>query len=176
MKPFADMVFDHRSARGWAYPKADARMICLDPGETTGWAIFVGTVLRASGQLDTKSFPGCARVMKDFFYIQAGLGDHEYPFHVVMEDYKVYSWKSQSHSWSGVHTLRLIGAIQAILELQFSRHQVQGLTWQSAQQGKAFCTDPKLQAWGFYKEGERHARDAIRHGCNYLLFHNPEAK
>jgi hypothetical protein len=28
---------------------------------------------------------------------------------------------------------------------------------------KTFATDDKLEAWGFWKRGQKHARDAIRH-------------
>ena len=28
----------------------------------------------------------------------------------------------------------------------------------------------KLKKWNMYRKGERHARDAIRHGAHFLLF------
>lgn len=34
---------------------------------------------------------------------------------------------------------------------------------------KTFCNDEKLKGWGFWKVGERHARDAIRHGAYFLI-------
>jgi hypothetical protein len=40
-----------------------------------------------------------------------------------------------------------------------------------ASQAKAFVTDQKLKEWGFWKEGMRHSRDAIRHGLYFLLFY-----
>lgn len=85
--------------------------------------------------------------------------------HVVIEDYRVYSWKTKDHAWAGLHTSRLIGATELICY-----DAGLDLTKQTAQQAKGFCTDDKLQAWGLWQEGQRHARDAIRHALYYLLF------
>ena len=42
---------------------------------------------------------------------------------------------------------------------------------QMASTAKTFATDKKLREWGFWERGMRHARDAIRHGCYFLLFY-----
>jgi hypothetical protein len=84
---------------------------------------------------------------------------------VVMEDYKVYSWKTKDHAFAGLHTPRLIGALELVcFDLGIPLYK------QMAVQAKGFCTDDKLQAWGLWQEGMRHARDAIRHALYYLLF------
>lgn len=84
---------------------------------------------------------------------------------VIYEGYKVYPWKLKQHSFSDVPTLQFIG---------FLRHAcaVRGVptATQMAQLVKTFCTDRKLKQWGLYNEGKRHANDAIRHGCYWLLF------
>jgi len=32
---------------------------------------------------------------------------------------------------------------------------------------KTFANDDKLEAWGFWRKGQKHARDAIRHGIYF---------
>lgn len=88
------------------------------------------------------------------------------PALVVFEDYKVYGWKTDQHAWSGLHTPRLIGALETLLGV------VHGIPFhkQMAHVAKGFCTDEKLTQWGYYAKGQRHARDAVRHACYYILF------
>jgi hypothetical protein len=43
--------------------------------------------------------------------------------------------------------------------------------YQMATTAKTFVTDEKLKQWGFWQEGMRHSRDAIRHGLYFLLFY-----
>lgn len=134
------------------------RVLALDPGETTGACVFNGPHLFDARQLQTGLMPQAA--VEVCHYIQGFDPDI-----VVIEDYRVYSWKTKDHAWAGLHTPRLIGATEYIC------HQLlKPLVKQTAQQGKGFCTDDKLMAWGLYQKGEKHARDAIRHACYYLLF------
>lgn len=147
-----------------ALASSKVKVLALDPGETTGACVFHGPKLHDSCQLPTGLMPTAAITVRT--YIQ---GNHHRDFGpidaVVMESYRVYSWKSKDHSWAGLHTPRLIGAIELIcFDLGIPLYQ------QSAQQGKGFVTDDKLQDWGLWQEGQRHARDAIRHAVYYLLF------
>jgi hypothetical protein len=87
------------------------------------------------------------------------------PEFVVAEDYRVYSWKAEDHAWNELSTAKLIGAIEVMCSLN-----EWPLKMQMAQQAKGFCTDEKLQDWGLWVKGQKHARDAIRHGIYYLLF------
>lgn len=152
MIPFADLLIKRRGA-GF---KAPERLLCLDPGETTGWAVFEHGKLTASGQ---------ARTIESWDVIHQLFVDVK-PTMVLYENYRVYAHKLERHSNSEVYTLRLVGVIEFICEILFDivHHN------QMAQQAKGFTTDEKLKAWGFWKSGHRHARDAIRHGCYFLLF------
>lgn len=135
----------------------------LDPGETTGTALIVGpyvegTAVESVGQIKGMTVP------EAFVKIRQLIIDTK-PDVVVMENYKVYSWKTRDHSWSDLFTARLIGAIEC-----YCFDQNIKLVKQMAQQAKGFCTDDKLRAWGLWHEGQRHARDATRHAVYYLLF------
>lgn len=133
-------------------------IVGLDPGETTGACVFDGTSLVKAEQLKTKSMPEAAIIVQEFLNSQM-------PDLIVMEEYRVYAWKASSHSGSSVHTLRLIGAIQYIAHIMNIP-----IVFQSAGEGKGFCTDEKLKDWGFYQVAKRHANDAIRHVTHYQLF------
>jgi hypothetical protein len=135
--------------------------LCLDPGETTGWALFHFQHLVRCGQIET---------VKDG-EIQWGNLHHLFwetlPAFVVCEDYRIYAHKLARHTFSPVITLRLIGGI----ELTCYQNNWP-IVYQMATTAKGFVTDEKLKEWGFWQENMRHSRDAIRHGIYFLLFHN----
>lgn len=142
-----------RQTPNWAPP---ARLLALDPGETMGWALFEGCKLTAYDQVKLKDDP---------FTPTIALFDKWQPTHVVAEDYKIYGWKAEKHSWSELFTPKLIGAV----ELLCAQRQLP-LKKQMAQLAKGFCKDEKLTMWGIFPTKQRHARDAIRHGAYYLIF------
>jgi hypothetical protein len=152
MISFLELLYKRRGADF----KAPKRLLCLDPGETTGWAVFEEGKLTAAGQ---------ARTIESWDVINDLFNDVN-PTMVLYENYRVYAHKLERHSNSEVYTLRLVGVIEFICEVILKVPQYN----QMAQQAKGFTNDDKLKAWGFYKKGQRHSRDAIRHGCYFLLF------
>lgn len=145
-------------ARGEA--KVPKRILVLDPGETTGFAIFEDNQLVRSGQISTVQDK---EVYWEKLYF---LMTHEKYNYVVCEDYRIYQHKLARHSFSPVLTLRIIGGIDLLATLYGVP-----IHYQMATQAKGFVTDAKLKEWGFWAHGQNHARDAIRHGCYFLLFH-----
>lgn len=141
-------------------------LLSLDPGHTTGYALWVtdnqGTSIAKSGQIKTWYNDD---LDQNIFWELITEGK---PTAVVMESYQVYDWKKDEHSFSQVPTLQVIGCIKTICQ----QHDIPYFQ-QTAQVAKQFCTDDKLEKWGMWKRGERHARDAIRHGCYWLLFGKP---
>lgn len=138
------------------------KILTLDPGETTGYSIWNSDPLNATmikcGQLKTWPMQEAVKSFTDI--LQA-----EQPDLVVFERYNIYEWKTDSHSWSDVPTLRIIGCLETLcIQLSINIYN------QSAQQAKNFCDDEKLQAWNLWIKGQRHARDAIRHGVFFLMF------
>ena len=146
-------------------------LVCFDPGETTGLAIFKDGKLSETAQLITKTRPQGIQVVDDLFCTLKGTrhrfedSKHYHDVRVVMEDYKIYGWKTDSHSWSDLHTPKFIGGIEALCHIHNIPYHLQ-----MAQQAKGFADDKKLKAWGYYDKGQRHARDAVRHGAYYTLF------
>lgn len=134
------------------------RVVGIDPGETTGICCFEGPDLLDARQLKTKdAADGGAQILR---YIKEWN-----PNVLVVEDYRVYAWKTQDHTWASLHTPRLIGILEYI-----GQTECIPVVKRMAQQAKGFCTDDKLKAWGLYQKGQRHSRDAIRHAVYYLLF------
>lgn len=142
----------------------EGKVLALDPGETTGWAMFESTAedakLLCQGQI--KTWPMIIAVDN----LTKMIEEHK-PDFIVHEMYAVYEWKSQDHSWSQIPTVRVIGCIETL-----SIQQHISYSSQTAQVAKNFCTDEKLKTWDFYEKGMRHARDAVRHGTYFLLFSN----
>ncbi|MBT9167368.1 MAG: hypothetical protein DDT19_00697 [Syntrophomonadaceae bacterium] len=143
-----------RKLRGPDWARLPTRLLVIDPGETTGIAIFDRGQIESVKQL-TGAGPAMIQELNEFFRL--------WPTHVVVEDYKVYAHKTKEHTWSSLFTPKLIGAIEALCTLQGLQPVMQMASC------KRFVTNDKLRAWNMYVTGP-HARDAIRHGCYFLLF------
>lgn len=138
-------------------------LLSLDPGHTTGYSLWEVTTDKVT-MIDANQL---LTWKDDDIRLNTFNGLlHKYEIdHVIYESYQVYDWKVKDHSWSQVPTLQVIGGIKILLQ-----QRIISYSSQTAQVAKQFCTDEKLEQWGFYREGLRHARDAIRHGCYFLLF------
>jgi len=136
----------------------EGTLLSLDPGETTGWAVFIGSKLFRSGQIKTKT------VETGIVELQGLLKKYK-PDFLVYEHYRVYQHKAKDHAHSDLHTSQFIGAIKTICLLWGINYHAQ-----MASVAKGFCTDEKLKFWDMYRKGEKHARDAIRHGTYFLVF------
>jgi hypothetical protein len=147
-------ILKKRRGPEWIAP---ARLLCLDPGHTTGWSVYENGKLTTEGQAATMA-EGWKCIDQLFLDVQ--------PTMVVYENYRVYAHKLERHSNSEVYTLRLVGVIEYLCEVKC---QIPFYN-QMAQQAKGFMTDDKLKKWGMYNRGMRHARDAVRHGGYFLLF------
>ena len=131
----------------------------IDPGETVGVSVFQGTTLLNASQLR------CPKVDDQSFLVLKNYFD-KYPCdEVVIEDYRVYGWKTEEHSFAGLHTPKLIGMIVTLCIIKGLPY-----TLRMAQPAKAFVTDEKLEAWNLFHKGQRHSRDAMRHSLFQLIF------
>jgi len=131
------------------------RLITFDPGQTTGYSIWDDAHLVEADQLPTNEVRDSVRWLRDWI-------EWKKPVWVVIEEYRIYSWKTESHAWSDIHTIRLIGCLETLLTLYGARYSMQG-----AGLAKTFANDDKLEAWGYWKRGQKHARDAIRHALYF---------
>lgn len=161
--PYAKLTnFVHAINRAKQVQPFVGRILALDPGETTGYAVFDATPNDIDWvEIDqVKSWPETTAMnnLPELFQrTQPGL--------IVHESYRVYSWKAEDHSWSSVRTVQVIGCIWTLAIQQGIRRFEQ-----SAQNAKGFWDDDKLIEFGLYQRGLRHGRDATRHALHYLCF------
>lgn len=148
-----------RKGQDWAPPE---RLLAIDPGQTIGWAIFEEGKLVDSGQIPCKDNPALGALQ---------LLDMAQPTEIICEDYKIYAHKADVHIGDGLFTPQLIGMIKLLCAQRGIP-----IKCQMAATAKAFCTPEKLKTWGLYRKGARHADDAIKHGCHYLLFNGKGKK
>lgn len=175
------------------------RLLCLDPGETTGYALFENGYLKTYGQTETvilSEEKGAKQGEKviDWGALEELFCDQA-PTYIVCENYRIYAHKLDRHSFSQVETLRLIGGIDMMCHNGWMERKTPGDGWddelwegdpcqlityyqpvpiayQMAVQAKGFITDERLKEWDFWKPGMRHSRDAIRHGLYFLIITN----
>lgn len=148
-------------------------VLCLDPGETVGWALFSSGYVLRCGQLALQKQlsrgASVSHVLNSFFDDLVGLENCErngvlIPVTCVVEDYVVYAHKLQANVWSSLFTVRLIGALQFLCS-----DRAIPIVYQMAAEAKFFASDEKLRRWGIFQEKLKHANDAIRHGIYYML-------
>ena len=142
------------------------KLLCLDPGHTTGYSVFERGKLTEAGQFRTVEADDSINWEPIVELLQK-----VQPTHIVMEDYRVYSHKLDRHSFSRVPTLRVIGALDFLCW-----EKSIPVYYQMATQAKGFITDEKLKKWGLYDQGQRHSRDSMRHGLYYLITTKPKEK
>lgn len=132
----------------------ELRTVSLDPGQTTGWSIWVGLERQRCGQ----------QIISD---IEVFLDDIETDFtggfdQLVIENYRTYASKAKVQG--ALYTPRLIGRIES-----WAEHNNVPLTKQMASCMK-FCSDVKLKDWNLWVPGQRHAMDATAHACFFFIF------
>lgn len=158
------------------------RLLCLDPGATTGWCVFEKGKLSDWGQTvtitdhDTDPKIDWQALMDLILEIM--------PTQIICEDYRIYAHKLERHSFSKVPTLRLIGGLELLCHIgietealtEESKFWQIPIAYQMAVQAKGFVTDARLKHFDMWKDGMRHSRDAIRHGLYYLIVTNKPNK
>lgn len=148
--------------------KCPGKVLCLDPGHTTGWCLFEDGILKNWGQVDTViDRKGNNEGRVDYFALEDLFYNIE-PAFVICEDYRVYPHKLERHTGSQVLTIRVIGQIEY---LSFASRIP--IFFNMASTAKGFVTDEKLKKWGMWQPGMRHSRDAIRHGVYFTLINYP---
>lgn len=148
--------------------KIPNRLLAIDPGETTGWALFEEGKLTRWGQEETVTKVGKEKVLNWAPLMRLFTMS---PDVVVCENYRIYAHKLERHSFSQVETLRLIGGIDLLCSMCNGKGPTP-IYYQMSVQHKGFVKDERLKEWGFWKEGQKHSRDAIRAGIYFLIITN----
>lgn len=141
----------------------EGRLLTLDPGQTTGWSLWDcipgnDDIRIAHGQLPSWPIGLAVNGFGEMLQKYA-------PTFCVYESYHIYDWKLETHSFSDVPTLRIIGSF----ETQLIQRGIP-YTYQSAQVAKGFVDDARLKDFGYWEAGMKHSRDAHRHAIYFLCF------
>jgi hypothetical protein len=149
-------------------PTGEERYLSLDPGVSTGYATFKadGNVIRTGtlrkGKEELYPFLRLLALSKieDFQnYLESTSVNPQ--LDIIVENYRLYPWKSMSQSWSSLETVRFIGAIDFWATLhEYPVHlqdpQVKGIAYKWAG-----LTVPK-------NHDMSHETDAFVHGVYFL--------
>jgi hypothetical protein len=127
------------------------KYLAIDPGHTTGLAWF-----RENGDLEHMDE---LKMSKFHTFLDEQINNQICL--IIMEDYKLYPWKSSEQSWSRLETVRLIGAVDY-------RAHVCGIP--------VVFQDPAIKPIGYKWAGmskpknhaHSHMPDAYVHGVYYL--------
>lgn len=161
MWEYMELSFDEIFVRLRGAKTIPSRLLCIDPGKTTGWCLFIDGKLKEGGHIEACYDDKNIDAKKIQELISATNPDF-----ILYEDYKIYGHKLQQHNFSNVMTLRLIGVIESLSQIaDIPTHKQMAVT------AKNYVTDAKLKLWNFYEFGGKHCRDSIRHGCYFLLFY-----
>lgn len=149
-------------------------LLAFDPGWTTGWALFDELQLVRCGEFSAENIGEASlpirSLVKGTWDAIPGYDELE-PGEIVFEEYRIYKWKADHHIGSDLFVARVIGCIET-----WADHFNKPTHRQTAQIGKGFMVDEKLEAFGFKQKVMKHADDAIRHGAHFLLFGPAEDK
>lgn len=134
----------------------DEKIVCFDPGEATGIAVFYGGDLLSTDVLS----------VEDLMAALLATVDHERNALLadawVVESFRLYADKAAALIGNAMIPAQVIGMIRlAAKELCIP------VIFQSAAQAKGLCDNARLKAYGWTIRS-RHAKDAARHGVYYL--------
>jgi hypothetical protein len=137
------------------------KILSLDPGGTTGWALWQ----TRKGNLD------------DYTVGHLGPGDHHAElwsmirelckvpddFRIVCESFEFRQGDHNRHKIV-LDSKEYIGVVKLMSQL----YDIP-VVFQTASVGKTFCTDEKIKALDLWTPGMKHAMDALRHLITYQV-------
>lgn len=146
--------------------------LTVDPGETTGFTVWLGDKRVFSGQLPMWEF---IDLVYDWF--ATGIPDQQLIGQtearpcgaVVCEDWALYPWKLTNHQmdWDKCRTARAIGALTLLCRVFGQRFDLQPASIKEAAQAagaETLYVEPVHE--------NRHANDAVQHGVYYLAMND----
>lgn len=137
------------------------RVIALDPGGTTGWAVW------STPDIIGKNSP-------EFLVGEIGPEEHHNALFQHLEELHTHNTVVVCESFEfrqnrqrdniNLMSREYIGIVKL-----FGQQRRCPVVFQTAGLAKTFVTDPKLKAMGLWWTGQRHARDATRHLVYFMV-------
>jgi hypothetical protein len=132
-------------------PKPKDAVLAVDPGLTTGWALWV------DGDVWTGQTAGQLAFADEAWGVL-----HQVRPVVVCEAYIITSETAKkSRQYEPLELIGTLRFLTHLLELEFEL--------QTPTQAKRFSTDDKLKAAGWWVPGQGHGMDAARHLLRYMM-------
>jgi len=136
------------------------RLLAIDPGGTTGFAVFTGESLTNSWR---KGRIGCRENAEEIDDIVIQLCEESTDLIIVIEKFQLFPWKSKSLAWSQLNTVQIIGRVKALARLY--QITVKEQTTGNRDIGYMWGKVPKLPK----SNPSNHAHDAWAHAAFYII-------
>jgi len=148
----------------------ELRILVIDPGETTGYAVFLlnrpeDGALPANELLLLETWEGQGASISEFVIPFLKVLRRVKPALVLIEDYRVYQSKANLHIGMSLRTPELIGAIIAICNLTVPKMRTVRIA--AAKKGRWPEARMKVK-FPQAKDVTGHARDAVKLGLAFL--------
>jgi hypothetical protein len=147
----------------WTGDPEGFQVIALDPGGTSGWALFQVHPMAMEGD------PGI-RVMDNIEWWTAGefTGPQDEQLDQIIE--LVNSWPAARLVTEGFQIRQLNALLDPVEINAVLRWACRPRYWvkQNPSMAMTTVTDDRQRAWGFWLPGKPHARDAIKHNITFL--------
>lgn len=138
-------------------------VVSLDPGGTTGWAVFSVHPEAMSGDPDIKILPNILFwAAGQFSGLRNSQVDEIRDLIAEWHDARLVSESFRVRQLNAVLEPDRINAIlEYVLRPRYLVYQEPGLAMSTV-------TDDRQKDWGFWVPGQEHARDAIKHNITFL--------
>jgi hypothetical protein len=134
------------------------RVIALDPGGTTGWAVWT---MEANGDMD-------------WHLGQLGPEDHHELLYALLERETIHDFTVVCESFEFRQSrqrdnINLMSREYIGIAKLYEQERKNPVVFQTAAMAKSFVTDQKLKSMHLWHPGKKHAMDAMRHLVYYLV-------
>jgi hypothetical protein len=136
------------------------RVIALDPGETTGWALYRGDAAEGTSKFTCGQIGPYEHHNELDILLGHMQGEGEYT--IVCERFE---YRNNSRAGLNLMSREYIGVAKRFVQ---ERREVE-YVMQSAAQAKGFVQDRHIKKLGLWSPGDKHAMDAYRHLLYYLV-------
>jgi hypothetical protein len=146
------------------------RVIALDPGGTTGWAMYsaermedpIANVFEYYNEQWTQGQLGPEPHHAELLHLMEMM--HVESYRVVCESFEFRGGAAKVRDNLNLDAKEYIGVVKL-----FAQERKVPTRFQTAAMGKGFITDDKIKRAGLWHPGWRHAMDAQRHLLYYLV-------
>lgn len=147
-------------------------VVGLDPGSTTGVAIFHYV---SPNVQNTSHIHGAGNLRNSWEFKQLSLTNHHKDLYELLINYDpdyVVCESFEFRQFDGNRTGIVLDSREYIgVAKLYCQLTKKPLTLQTASVGKAFWTDAKLKKIGLWQVGQKHANDALRHVLYFTMQH-----